>query len=424
MQTFLAFILVFGIIVIVHEFGHFYFAKRAGILVREFAIGMGPKLFQTHKNETTYTIRVLPLGGYVLMAGYEEEEDLRLGMPAILRLDENNRVSEIDISDESVQVDGVPIDVLDYDFEQKLYIQGSIGGDMENIETYSVNEDAVVITEEGTKHQIAPAHRQVQNASLMNRILTNFGGPLSNFILSIVTFMLLAFMRGGVPSAAPILGDIQPDSPAAESVLASGDRVLSIDGLEVSTWTEMVMLVQQNPENELTFEVEKPSGEIVTENIVPNTAQTAEGEEYGRIGVQVFMEDSFINKIAFGFTETWASIRSIFLSIILLITGRLGLDNLGGPIAIFSITGEVTRVGGFMGIINFIAWLSANLGLMNLLPIPALDGGKLVLNLVEAIRGKPITPEKEGLINVIGAVLLLILMVFVTWNDIQRYFFN
>lgn len=424
MQTFLAFILVFGIIVIVHEFGHFYFAKRAGILVREFAIGMGPKLFQTHKNETTYTIRVLPLGGYVLMAGYEEEEDLRLGMPAILRLDENNRVSEIDISDESVQVDGVPIDVLDYDFEQKLYIQGSIGGDMENIETYSVNEDAVVITEEGTKHQIAPAHRQVQNASLMNRILTNFGGPLSNFILSIVTFMLLAFMRGGVPSEAPILGDIQPDSPAAESVLASGDRVLSIDGLEVSTWTEMVMLVQQNPENELTFEVEKPSGEIVTENIVPNTAQTAEGEEYGRIGVQVFMEDSFINKIAFGFTETWASIRSIFLSIILLITGRLGLDNLGGPIAIFSITGEVTRVGGFMGIINFIAWLSANLGLMNLLPIPALDGGKLVLNLVEAIRGKPITPEKEGLINVIGAVLLLILMVFVTWNDIQRYFFN
>lgn len=424
MQTFLAFILVFGIIVIVHEFGHFYFAKRAGILVREFAIGMGPKLFQTRKNETTYTIRVLPLGGYVLMAGYEEEEDLRLGMQAILRLDDKNRVIEIDVSDETIQVSGIPIDVLDYDFEKELYIKGSINGDMENIKTYAVNEDAVVITEEGTKHQIAPAHRQVQNASLINRILTNFGGPLSNFLLSIVTFMLLAFMRGGVPTEAPILGDIQPDSPAAETILEAGDRVLSIDGEEISTWTEMVLIVQQNPENELVFEVEKPSGEIVTEEVTPNTAQTADGEEYGQIGVLVYMQDSFLDKIAYGFTQTWASIKSIFLSIVLLITGQLGLDNLGGPIAIFSITGEVTRTAGFIGIVNFIAWLSVNLGLMNLLPIPALDGGKLVLNLVEAVRGKPISPEKEGLINVIGAVLILILMVFVTWNDIQRYFFN
>ena len=114
MQTLLSFILVFGIIVIVHEFGHFYFAKKAGILVREFSIGMGPKLFQTHKNETSYTIRVLPLGGYVLMAGYEEEEDIRLGMSALLTLDEQNRVTEINLSDDNIQGDGVPVDVLDY----------------------------------------------------------------------------------------------------------------------------------------------------------------------------------------------------------------------------------------------------------------------------------------------------------------------
>ena len=200
MQTLLAFIFVFGIIVIVHEFGHFYFAKKAGILVREFSIGMGPKLFQTHRNETSYTLRVLPLGGYVLMAGYEEEEDIRLGMPALLSLDENEQVTEIDLSDDTTQMSGVPIDVLEYDFDEELFIKGSVDGDMEAIQTYKVKEDAVIIQEDGTKLQIAPANRQVQNASLWNRIKTNFGGPLNNFILAIIAFIALAFMQGGVPS--------------------------------------------------------------------------------------------------------------------------------------------------------------------------------------------------------------------------------
>lgn len=424
MQSLVAFILVFGIIVIVHEFGHFYFAKRAGILVREFAIGMGPKIFQTHRNETTYTIRVLPIGGYVLMAGYEEDEDLRLGMSAVLTLDEQNKVTEIDLSKQSIQGNGLPIDVLDFDFKTDLYIQGSVAGDMDNIVIYDVNEDAILIQEDETKLQIAPAHRQIQNASVLDRMLTNFGGPLNNFILSIIAFMLLAFMRGGVPSQEAVLGEILTNSPAAETQLEAGDKVIAIDGSIVSSWNDMVMMVQQNPGEELTFEVEKPSGEIITEVITPNTTTASDGSEYGQIGVQVFLEDSFLTKITYGFTETWSSIKSIFLSIVLLVTGQLGLDNLGGPIAIFNLTGEVTRTAGVMGIIGFIGWLSANLGLMNLLPIPALDGGKLLLNVLEAVRGKPISPEREGLINIIGAILIVILMLFVTWNDIQRYFFN
>lgn len=424
MQTVLAFILVFGIIVIVHEFGHYYFAKKAGILVREFAIGMGPKLFQTHKNETSYTIRVLPLGGYVLMAGYEEEEDIRLGMSAILTLDNENRVKEIDLSNEQVQVTGIPIDVLDYDFEKDLFIKGSIGGDMDNVETYPVNEDALIIQEDGTKLQIAPAHRQIQNASVWNRMLTNFGGPLNNFLLAIVAFMVLAFMRGGVPTNEPVLGNIQADSPAAETQLDSGDRVISINGEDISSWTEMVLTVQENPDVDLEFQVEKPTGEIITETIRPKTVTLEDGTAYGQIGVEVFMKDSFLDKLAFGFTETWFNIKTIFMSIIMLVTGQLGLDNLGGPIAIFSLTGEVTRSGGLMGIVNFIGFLSVNLGLMNLLPIPALDGGKILLNVIEAVRGKPISEEKLSIITIIGAMLIVLLMLFVTWNDIQRYFFN
>lgn len=423
MQTLLAFILVFGIIVIVHEFGHFYFAKRAGILVREFSIGMGPKLFQTHKNETSYTIRVLPLGGYVLMAGYEDEEDIRLGMSALLTVDEQNRVTKIDLSDKTIHVDGVPVDVLDYDFETDLYLKGSIAGNMEDVSTFDVNEDAVIVQEDGTIHQIAPAHRQVQNASLLNRILTNFGGPLNNFILAIIAFVVFAFMQGGVPTSETILGDIQPDSPAAIAGLKTGDRILSIDDEAVNTWNEMVLTIQENPDTLLALEVEKPNGEIVTEKVTPETQQAEDGTEYGLIGVQVAMKDSFMDKVMFGFTETWSYVKTIFLSIIMLVTGRLSLDNLGGPIAIFSMTSEVTRLAGVLGIVNFIGFLSVNLGLMNLLPIPGLDGGKLLLNIIEGIRGKPISEEKESIITLVGVVLLVLLMLFVTWNDIQRHFF-
>ena len=424
MQTLLSFILVFGIIVIVHEFGHFYFAKKAGILVREFSIGMGPKLFQTHKNETSYTIRVLPLGGYVLMAGYEDEEDIRLGMSALLTLDEQNRVTEINLSDDNIQVDGVPVDVLDYDFEHELYLKGSIAGNMEDVMTYDVNEDAVIIQEDGTIHQIAPAHRQIQNASLLNRVLTNFGGPLNNFLLAIVAFIIFAFLQGGVPSAEPILGEIQEESPAAVAGLEKGDQILTIEENVIKTWNEMVLTVQEHPEEALTFEVKKSDGQVVEQEITPALHQTEDGTEYGLIGVEVSMNDSFKDIIVFGFTETWAYMKVIVISISMLVTGRLSLDNLGGPIAIFSMTSEVTRMAGILGIINFIGFLSVNLGLMNLLPIPGLDGGKLLLNIVEGIRGKPISEEKQTIITLVGGVLLILLMLFVTWNDIQRYFFN
>ena len=424
MQTLLSFILVFGIIVIVHEFGHFYFAKKAGILVREFSIGMGPKLFQTHKNETSYTIRVLPLGGYVLMAGYEDEEDIRLGMSALLTLDEQNRVTEINLSDDNIQVDGVPVDVLDYDFEHELYLKGSIAGNMEDVMTYDVNEDAVIIQEDGTIHQIAPAHRQIQNASLLNRVLTNFGGPLNNFLLAIVAFIIFAFLQGGVPSAEPILGEIQEESPAAVAGLEKGDQILTIEENVIKTWNEMVLTVQEHPEEALTFEVKKSDGQVVEQEITPGLHQTEDGTEYGLIGVEVSMNDSFKDIIVFGFTETWAYMKVIVISISMLVTGRLSLDNLGGPIAIFSMTSEVTRMAGILGIINFIGFLSVNLGLMNLLPIPGLDGGKLLLNIVEGIRGKPISEEKQTIITLVGGVLLILLMLFVTWNDIQRYFFN
>lgn len=200
--------------------------------------------------------------------------------------------------------------------------------------------------------------------------------------------------------------------------------MLAIDDEEMSSWTEMVLTVQQSPKEALEFEIEKQNGTQITETIIPAVAEIETGTEVGQIGVQVFMENSFLGNITYGFTETWDMIKGISTSIFMLITGQLSMDALGGPVAIFEMTGQVTQTAGILGIVSFIGFLSVNLGLMNLLPIPALDGGKLLLNVVEAIRGKPLGEEKEAMINLIGVVLLLLLMVVVTWNDIQRFFFN
>lgn len=424
MQTVIAFIFVFGLIVLVHEIGHFYFAKKAGVLVREFAIGMGPKVFQTHRNETTYTIRALPIGGYVMMAGYEDDEDIRLGMPALLILDENERVKEIDLSKDSLHRNGVPVDVIDFDLTKELYIKGQLSNDAGDTVSYPVNENAIIIKEDGKKLQIAPENRQFQNAPLLQRVLTNIGGPLNNFLLSIVVFTLVAFMQKGIPTNEALIGEITPSSPAAESMLQTGDRVLAIDGEEIDTWTEMVLIVQEHPNESLEFEVERENEERYTEEITPAVATTEEGEEYGQLGVTVYIKDSFMDKLLYGFTETWNVTVMFVAAIFSLFTRGFTVNDLGGPVAIFNLTGEVATTAGFLGIVNFIGLLSVNLGLMNLLPIPGLDGGKLVLNALEGVRGKALNEETELKITLVGAILLIALMLFVTWNDIQRFFFN
>lgn len=424
MQTVIAFIFVFGLIVLIHEFGHFYFAKKAGVLVREFAIGMGPKIFQTHRNETTYTIRALPIGGYVMMAGYEDDDDIRLGMPALLVLDENEKIREINLSKNSLQQNGIPIDVIAFDLTKDLYIKGQLSSDTGDTVSYPVNENAILIKEDGTKVQIAPENRQFQNASLGQRMLINIGGPLNNFLLAIVAFTVFAFMQNGVPTNEPLIGEISPDSPAAESLLKKGDRVLAIDGQEISSWTEMVLIVQEHPNETLEFELESENKERYTEEITPMVVTTEDGEEFGQLGVTVYIKDSFIDKLVFGFTETWNITIMLVKTILSMFTGQFSMNELGGPVAIFNLTGEVASAAGFIGIIHFIGLLSVNLGLMNLLPIPGLDGGKLVLNALEGVRGKALEEETELKITLIGAILLIALMLFVTWNDIQRFFFN
>ncbi|WP_368646413.1 RIP metalloprotease RseP [Alkalibacterium putridalgicola] len=421
MQNILAFILVFGIIVVVHEFGHFYFAKRAGILVREFAIGFGPKLFYHRKGETTYTVRMLPVGGYVRMAGYEEEADLRPGMAVQLSLDAEDNVEKIDIQGSDESVDSVPVEVSSFDFDEKMYLTGRVGMDTEET-TFNVNRDALLVEKDGTILQIAPKDRQFQSASLPNRMLTNFAGPLNNFILAIVAFTLLAFVQGGVRSDEARFGNVEENTPAAEAGVETGDRVLSIDGQDVDSWNEMVMIIQENPNEELSFTLETEEGDVYEETIVPSGVEV-EGDTIGRIGVEAYMEDDLGAKLTYGFTETFFIISQIFTLLASFFTGGFSVDQLGGPVAIYATTEQVVQAGT-VGLISWLGFLSVNLGIMNLLPIPALDGGKLLLNIIEGVRKKPLSQEKEGYITLVGVLFLLILMLLVTWNDIQTFFLN
>ena len=399
---------------IIHEFGHFYFAKRAGILVREFAIGMGPKIFSYRKNNTTYTVRLLPLGGYVRMAGYgDDETELKAGMPLSVVLDGKGDVTHINLSEKPL-IDAVPLELTHFDLDRDMVIEGVVPG-QEQASRYSVKRDALIIETDGTEVQVAPIDVQFQSASLFNRMLTNFAGPMNNFILGIIVFSSLAFMQGGVAVNRSQVGDVDANSPAQEAGLQANDVITAINGQEVSTWSEMTALIQENPGKDMELLIERNEEE--------QHIQLISDPETGLIGIQQSIDRSFGAKIMYGFSQTWFVISSIFSLILSMFTKGFDINAFGGPVAIYAATEEVVSYG-FYSILSFLGFLSVNLGTVNLLPIPALDGGKILLNIIEGVRGKPLEPEKEGIITVIGVGLLFILMILITWNDIQRFFFG
>lgn len=419
--TILTFIVVFSILVVFHEFGHYYFAKKAGILVREFAIGFGPKLLSYRKNETTYTIRLLPVGGYVRMAGYEEEMDIKPGTPISLVLNDKGEVTKINTSKKKQLVNATPLEVASMDLEKELFIEGFVAGDLDQTVRYPVKRDALLIEEDGTEVQIAPLDVQFQSASLPQRMMTNFAGPMNNIILAIVAFTLLAFIQGGVVSNENRLGEVLPDSAAEEAGLVAGDYVQAVNDTEINTFTEMQQVIQENPEEELLLTVKHADGTIEEVPVTPEASEAQDGTAVGLIGVQTSIDTSLWSKLSAGFVNTWSVAVQILTVIGSMFTSGFSVDMFGGPVAIYATTEAVVSTG-FAGILNWLAFLSINLGIINLMPIPALDGGKLLLNIFEGIRGKPLSEEKEGIITLIGVGLLLLLMLAVTWNDIQRYF--
>jgi regulator of sigma E protease len=417
LNTVIAFVIIFGALVFFHELGHLVLAKRAGILCREFAIGFGPKVFSFKRDETIYTIRLLPIGGFVRMAGEDPETiDIKPGYHIGLLLNNANEVIKIILNNKDKYPNARVIEVEEADLEKQLFIAG-YEQDEERLERFTVNEKAVFVID-GQETQIAPYNRQFGSKTLSQRTMAIIAGPAMNFVLAFVIFLLLGLLQGSPVNEAR-LGEVVENSPAAEAGLQQGDIIQTIDGIDVSTWEDVVEIIRVHPEEELSFTIVRDGPPI---DIMITPGKSTSGEEtYGVIGVYSPVEKGVINSIQNGFTQTFYWTKEIVIGLSKLITGQFSIDMLSGPVGIYDATDKVAETGVY----NLMRWgaiLSINLGIINLLPLPALDGGRLMFFLVEAVRGKPIDRQKEGLVHFIGFAFLMLLMLVVTWNDIQRIF--
>ena len=367
MPIFLA-ILVFGLVVLVHEWGHFIAARRAGILVEEFAIGMGPKLVGIKRGETLYTIRALPLGGFCKMYG-----------------------DEADALTEAAE-------------------------DVEDLR-----------------------HRSFSSKTIPQRLSAMFAGSFMNFILAFLLFAIVVSVTGFRTTS---LRFIAPNSPAEQAGLEAGDRIVSINGSRVFLYEDLEFEIFTGFGRPLDIGVIRDGQRhnVVVQPVDVNGRYMIGVSPDFRAGMFIsppegIQRASISEVVSVSVMRIWHFIRTIVLTIIRLVTAQLGLDLLAGPIGIVNMVAgnyhatieaaQAAEVGQAMTVLlitlsmlNFGAIISANLGVMNLLPLPALDGGRIVFLVIEAIRRKPISPEREGTVHLVGFALLIILMVFVAYRDI------
>ena len=415
----LTFILVFGIIVVVHEFGHFYFAKKSGILVREFAIGMGPKIFaHIGKDGTAYTIRVLPLGGYVRMAGWgDDTTEIKTGTPVSLTLTDDGKVKRINLSGKKLDQTALPMQVTQFDFEDKLFIKGLV---LEEEKTFAVDHDATVVEADGTEVRIAPLDVQYQNATIWGKLITNFAGPMNNFILGVVVFWILIFMQGGVRDVDTNQFHVMPQGALAKVGVPETAQITKIGSHEISNWESLIQAVESETKDKTAPTLDVTISEKGSDKQVTVTPEESQGQYL--LGVQPGIKSDFLSMFVGGFTTAADSALRI-LSALKNLIFQPDLNKLGGPVAIFKASSDAAK-NGIENVLYFLAMISINIGIFNLIPIPALDGGKIVLNILEAIRRKPLKQEIETYVTLAGVVIMVVLMIAVTWNDIMRLFFR
>ena len=346
MTTVILFIIVFSVIVIAHELGHFLLAKANGITVVEFSVGMGPKLLHFSKGGTEYSLRLLPIGGACMFEG------------------ENG------------------------------------------------------LEEEGTLSEGA-----FPRAKVWARISTVFAGPLFNFLLAFVCAMLVVAYAG---SDRPVIQDVMEGYPAQEAGIQSGDVITGLNGERIYLAREISLYTMANPGKTVTVEYMR-DGQKQTATLVPQYDETEGRYLLGFQGYSEYVDCRNAGVFKYAYYEARYVLKMTVKSIGMLLTGKAGVDDVSGPVGMAQIIGEVQQEAAPYGplavainMVNIAMLLSVNLGVINLLPLPALDGGRLVFLLVEAVRGKPVPPDKEGMVHFAGFVLLMVLMVFVMFNDISR----
>ena len=341
MLTLIYFVLILGFIVLIHEGGHFFFAKRAGIYVYEFSIGMGPKIFKWKRkgDETQYSIGLFPIGGYVQMAG------------------------------ESVEVD-------------------------ENI----------------------PKEKTMQAKTWLQRFLTIIAGVMMNFILALILLFVVALLQGA-PQNEVYIGAIVEDSAAETVGIKVGEQITKLNGKKVGSADKLLLQLTVQAGETITLELDGKR----TVTITP-TKDEEGNYKYG-FGLSNKIEKGFLPSLKYAFTKFGSLVEQLGLTLWYLITGKLSLGNLSGPVGIYNIVGETAKTG-FANVLYLVGYLSLNVGFINLLPIPAFDGGRVVFLIIEKIKGKPVSAKVENTIHSICFILLMLLMVVITFNDIVRIFFS
>lgn len=351
-------IIVFGLLVLFHELGHFSIAKLTGVRVYEFSIGFGPRLLGFRRGETKYNIRLVPLGGFVRMAGMDPEEDER----------------EADTEKE----------------EQNIAARA--------------DTDSTFLTRE----------RMFMYKSVPKRMAIIAAGPLMNFVLAILLFAL-GFMMFGIPQNKNIIGGVVEGKPAAKVGLKKGDVVTSINQKPVKTWEDIVTVIHDNPNKQITMEV-KRGQEKKTFKVSPIMDKDS---KQGLIGITYLTKRPGIFEAAkMGVLKTWEMIKLTGFFLGKMMAKQIPVE-LSGPVRITYELGKAAEMG-LITLMNFAAFLSIQIGLFNLLPIPALDGSRLMFLALEGVRGTPIDPSRENFIHLVGLALLLLLMVVITYQDIVR----
>lgn len=344
MQTFIASVVVFGLLIFFHELGHFTVAKLSGVKVYEFSLGFGPRLVGINGKETNYNLRLLPLGGFVRMAGMDPGDD-----------------------------------------------------DEEVIDEQNFNKKPV-----------------------WKRVAIIVAGPLMNFVLAAL-LLALVFTLQGIPTATNEVGQVLSGYPAAEAGLRGGDVIVAIDGKQVGRWDQLVDQVNAHPGQKLDLTVVRSNRQL---HLTVSSKKDENGQY--KIGISpaktVLQKLNPLSALAAGFQYT-VQVTGLILTFLGKMFRHQAPVDLGGPVRVVSEISKAAKFGAYQ-VLQLAAFLSINLGLFNLFPIPALDGSRVLFLAWEKVTGKPVEPAKESFIHLIGFGLLLVLMVVVTYNDIVSLVLN
>ncbi|MDO5519735.1 MAG: RIP metalloprotease RseP [bacterium] len=424
-------LLVFSVIVIIHELGHFLLAKKNGITVTEFSLGMGPRLLSHQGKETRYSVKLLPLGGSCMMLGEDETSD---DPGAFNKKGVWARISVIAAG---------PIFNFILAFVLALFVVGFSGIDEAVVEELAKGYPAAeagmqpgdVITKINGSHVDISRdidvyfqfHPLVEGSEVSVTYERNGEEFTSVMLPKKYDRYMLGITRSTDESSAKITG-VTEDGVAKQAGLQANDVVKSIDGIAINSGIEFTTYMNEHPftGEEVTIVYERDGKEGVAK-VTPKLASSAYslGLSYNQYrGGKI---TSPLQIIKYSYVEVKFWIKTVVASLGQLVTGKLSKDDIAGPVGMFEMIGDSYEQAASIGfstvllsLSGLIILLSANLGVMNLLPLPALDGGRLVFLFIEAVRGKPVDPEKEGFVHMIGFIALMLLMVFVFYNDIMR----